>query len=480
MNEYYNTCFYDIQEHPEENHVLSILTDNNPIAAILDIIISGACFMTLFRKCGLKWWQAWIPCIKSYCVGLCAHREKEGRILFLLEAFIYIMAVLTLYPLPDTVLAVLALITMVLVIIEIIQVIRVYSGLCEVFKRKKTWILSWLLFSSLTALIWGLSSKFTPSAAATDKDKEADISGIEADKEAEGLTVNIEKRTAHQAFSTNTLLKDIHMIIPKGHMVLLLGGSGAGKTTYLNAVTGYEKADAIITLDSINIYKEYDQIKYELGFVPQQELMRGNDTVIKTLTDAANIRLPASMSHEEKKQRVMDVLESFGLSMLQNTAVEKLSGGQKKRLSISIEYISDPSLFILDEPDSGLDGVVARSLFEKLREIADQGKIVIVITHTPDRVIDLFDDVIVLAKDSSRTGRLAYYGPVDTARRYFARGNMEAILRTINQKEEGGEGRADEYVSSYSRVARLVDEGKTFDDAVDEVLASKNKEAANE
>lgn len=208
--------------------------------------------------------------------------------------------------------------------------------------------------------------------------------------------------------------------------------------------------------------------------------MRGNDTVLKTLTDAANIRLPASMTRKEKEQRVQDVLESFGLSMLQNTMVEKLSGGQKKRLSISIEFISDPSLFILDEPDSGLDGVVARSLFEKLRQIADEGKIVIVITHTPDRVIDLFDDVIVLAKDSSRTGRLAFYGPVDTARKFFARGNMEAILRTINQKEEGGEGRADEYIAAYSKMVRLMEDGKTCDEAVDEVLASKDKEADHE
>ena len=171
------------------------------------------------------------------------------------------------------------------------------------------------------------------------------------------------------------------------------------------------------------------------------------------------------------------MLESFGLSMLQNTMVEKLSGGQKKRLSIAIEFISDPDLFILDEPDSGLDGVVARGLFEKLREIADQGKIVIVITHTPDRVIDLFDDVIVLAKDSTRTGRLAFYGPVAACKKFFARGTMEAVLRTINQKEEGGEGRADEFVAMYSHVARLMNEGKTCEEAADEVISEKSKEA---
>ena len=93
---------------------------------------------------------------------------------------------------------------------------------------------------------------------------------------------------------------------------------------------------------------------------------------------------------------------------------------------------------------------MARGLFEKLRAIADEGKIVIVITHTPDRVIDLFDDVIVLAKDAKRTGRLAWYGPVKEAYEFFGKSTMEEILLSINQKEEGGEGRADEFVEKFA------------------------------
>lgn len=118
-----------------------------------------------------------------------------------------------------------------------------------------------------------------------------------------------------------------------------------------------------------------------------------------------------------------------------------------------MEFISDPKLFILDEPDSGLDGIVARGLFQKLREIADSGKIVIVITHTPDRVADLFDDVIVLAKDAERTGRLTYFGPISESLEFFGKDSMEGILRAINQKEEGGEGRADELVRKYTALA---------------------------
>lgn len=456
--------------------VASIAT--NGIETIVLFVISGLCYIPFFKKCGLEWWKSFIPGFRMYYRGLCARREQEGRTLAFLEIFtLLIPIVMAVNGVPTPILLLCGLIQLVCLIINFIQAIKLNIGTCDVFKRSRKWVLLWMLFADVMALYWGLSKKYQPSRLATDKDEEAELSGIIADEKAEGLSVNINARIARTAFQTVTLLKDIHLVIPKGHMVLLLGGSGAGKTTFLNAVTGYEKADASITINDVNVYNNYEQVKYNLGFVPQQELMRGNDTVLKTLEDAANVRLPKEMSVKDKKQHVQDMLESFGLSMLQNTMVEKLSGGQKKRLSIAIEFISDPDLFILDEPDSGLDGVVARGLFEKLRDIADQGKIVIVITHTPDRVIDLFDDVIVLAKDTTRTGRLAFYGPVSTAKRYFARGTMEAVLRTINQKEEGGEGRADEFVAMYSHIARLVEEGKSCEEAANTVIAEKYKGA---
>jgi ABC-type multidrug transport system ATPase subunit len=117
-----------------------------------------------------------------------------------------------------------------------------------------------------------------------------------------------------------------------------------------------------------------------------------------------------------------------------------------------MELIADPELFILDEPDSGLDGVIARELFEKLRSIADSGRIVIAVTHTPDRVADLFDKVIVLARDSGKVGRLAFYGSPDEAREFFERDTMEKIVMTVNSENEGGEGRADEIIEKYAKL----------------------------
>ena len=197
------------------------------------------------------------------------------------------------------------------------------------------------------------------------------------------------------------------------------------------------------------MYTHYKSMQHETGFVPQQELVRSKDTVYYTLADAAKLRLPKDIPNEVRKDRVEEVMEIFGLTHAKTHLVQKLSGGQKKRLSIAMELISNPSLFILDEPDSGLDGVMARELMQQLRSVADTGKIVIVITHTPDRVIEYFDDVIVLAKDSSRTGRLAFYGSVPEAREFFGREKMEEIVKLLNREEEGGDGRADEFIKKY-------------------------------
>ncbi|MBR5420717.1 MAG: ATP-binding cassette domain-containing protein [Lachnospiraceae bacterium] len=405
----------------------------------------------IFKKLGKKMWKAFIPIYNTYELAKGAKRELDGRIQVVLNCIMAISdLVIRFLPESSLVYYIISLFRGTVAICVIVYQARICSGLCEVFGKNKYWVVIWLLFEGLTSLYWGLSKKIQP-VITLEEENAADVSGVHVEEIEEGLTINIRERTAMEFFKKKVLLKDLHLTIPKGHLVLLLGGSGAGKTTFLNAVTGYEKADATVLLNGHDLYKEYESMKYDVGFVPQQDLMRPNDTVLMTLEDAAKLRLPGNIDKKERKKRVQEVLEGFGLSMLANNLVEKLSGGQRKRLSIAMEFISDPSLFILDEPDSGLDGVVARGLFEKLRAIADSGKIVIVITHTPDRVADLFDDVIVLAKDVDRTGRLAYYGSLEDARKFFKKDSMEHVLLAVNQKEEGGEGRANEFVKRYTK-----------------------------
>ena len=436
-------------------------------ASIVGEVLSIVGLWKLLEKSGVKGWWALIPCAREYQMGRCAGREPEGRMLCV---FLFLSRLLSLFRfLPAALLGrngmssetavVLASVFEVAVILPaLIYSIRVYSGLIEVYGVRKRWMWLWLLpyVNCLPPLIWGFRKEYQPTWKV--EDIKAELARLATHGSAtvmdEGLTVNLKERSATEFFQKKVLLRDIHMSIPQGHMVLLLGGSGAGKTTYLNAINGYEKAKAEVMLNGNNLYTQYKKMQYEVGFVPQSEMMRGKDTVLNTLLDAAKLRLPKDVPAKQRRDRVNEVMDIFGLRPVQNNLVEKLSGGQKKRLSISMEFISNPSLFILDEPDSGLDGVMARELFEQLRKIADTGKIVIVITHTPDRVIDLFDDVIVLAKDSARTGRLAWYGSIEDARKFFGRERMEQIVKSVNRKEEGGDGLADEFVMKYAQAQK--------------------------
>ena len=443
--------------------ILTLLFDayHPLLAAVRVLYIIGA--WLLFRKSRIKSWWALIPWAREYQLGRCAAREPEGRYFCVTSMMITVLSVAGICFQwnrdNEILIAFVPLILVILVSVTLVHYIyniRVFAGFVRIYGVSRWWLV-FCVFDELRfipMLVWGASGKYQPAWKV--EDLKAQMERLAAHGSAavmaEGLTVNLKDRHVKEFFHKKYLLKDIHMAIPQGHMVLLLGGSGAGKTTFLNAVNGYEKADARVTLNGNDMYSDYKKMQYEVGFVPQQELMRGKDTVKRTLLDAAKLRLSKDIPREDREKRVHEVMDIFGLLPVQDNMVEKLSGGQKKRLSISMEFISSPSLFILDEPDSGLDGVMARELFEQLRRIADTGKIVIVITHTPDRVIDLFNDVIVLAKDSSRTGRLAFYGSIDDARAFFGRQTMEEIVKSINQKEEGGDGLADEFVLKYAEV----------------------------
>lgn len=429
----------------------SELTGN--LSRLMSVLLLSVGLWKLFPKCGVRRKWALVPFARFYKLAECADREEDGlacifctALMYVLSGVSYLMETLGGEELAQLVKA--ADIAVVAVaLMELVYHIRLYAGLCETFGRKKIWILLWLYADWITALIWGFSGKFQPVVSLVSK--APGLSGRNEEESSEGLVVDIKKRTAGSIFKRKTLLRDIHFTLKPGTMVLLLGGSGSGKTTLVNAVTGYEKANAKITLNGVDVYKHFNSMKYTIGFVPQQETVRNNDTVFRTVADNALLRLPDSYDVRAVEKKVDEVLESFGLLGAKHNLVAKQSGGMKKRISISMEYISEPFLFVLDEPDSGLDGVMARALMQKLRDISREGRIVVVITHTPDRVSDLFDEVIVLARDSRRTGRLAYHGSIEGAKTFFERDTMEEIVRVINHRDEGGEGRADEIITRY-------------------------------
>ena len=295
------------------------------------------------------------------------------------------------------------------------------------------------------------SSALQPLTQAKEERKEKRNGARNDTATTDQLCIHIVERSVVQRFKKMLLLTDIDLAVHNGEMVLILGGSGAGKTTFINAVMGYEKAEGQIIYRDTDIYEEYEQMKYEIGFVPQQDLLRGSDTVYHTLSNAAQMKLPKRYSFEDREKQIGNMLEEFGLSRERDTLVSKLSGGQRKRLSIAVEFIAGPSLFFLDEPDSGLDDIMGRGLMENLRRIADKGKIVMVITHSPERAAGLFDKVIVLAKSSTdNAGHLAFFGGIQEAFDFFGVSSFREIVKKINRPDENGDGLADFYIEKYA------------------------------
>jgi len=422
----------------------------------------------------LKWkkrWMAWVPGLRYAALGDSLEMDLEGIFCGMLDVPLFLAQLMNLPELNERAEMALALLILVLALLLFIYRIRLFLRLLTAFNARKLWLLPWFIADWLPLLILGASKKYQlredfrpaeeeskPGTAPAQIPGTGGAAHTNARPES-GLSIELRQRTVRDFARKRYLLKDISLDIPNGSLVLLLGGSGSGKTTFVNAVIGYEKADAEILLNGADVYRDYGQMKYRIGFVPQQNLIRGSDTVIRTVSDAAELRLPAKMSGRNRRARVAEVLDLLGLSAGKEGLVSKKSGGQLRRISIAMELVSDLELFVLDEPDSGLDGVIARELFTKLRTIADSGKIVIAITHTPDRVVDLFDKVIVLARDSGRVGRLAFYGSPDEAKRFFGKDSMEGIVMSVNRKEEGGEGLADTFIERYARLTAAEGEG---------------------
>jgi len=216
------------------------------------------------------------------------------------------------------------------------------------------------------------------------------------------------------------ILNGVSGRICPGETIAVMGTSGCGKTSLLNLLAGgwsrakkEKRLDGSITINGIEPDKSS---KRYIAFVPQEDVLLSNLSVRQTLSHAALLRRPLDISRDEQKQRMLDLATTLGIESCLDTLVSSISGGQRRRLNVALELLSDPSLIICDEPTSGLDSSTAAKLIQTFRTLADGGKSIICSIHQPSsQVYELFDKVMLLSQ-----GRVVYYGHASQAREYFA------------------------------------------------------------
>ncbi|MFF9572182.1 FHA domain-containing protein [Streptomyces sp. NPDC014685] len=211
------------------------------------------------------------------------------------------------------------------------------------------------------------------------------------------------------------ILKDVSFGVPEKSLIAVIGPSGSGKSTLLKALTGYRPANqGDVLYDNRNLYKQFAELRQRIGLVPQDDILHKELTVIKALKYAAKLRFPADTTEAERQARILEVLAELKLDIHKDKKVTSLSGGQRKRVSVALELLTKPSLIFLDEPTSGLDPGMDRDVMQLLRGLADDGRTVLVVTHSVAELA-ICDKLLVMAPG----GSVAYFGPPEEALNFF-------------------------------------------------------------
>jgi ABC-type multidrug transport system ATPase subunit len=226
------------------------------------------------------------------------------------------------------------------------------------------------------------------------------------------------------------ILNRASFVAEPGQFIGILGPSGAGKTTLLDALSGLRPAETgKVRFDQTDLYKNLGQLRSLFGYVPQDDIVHSDLTVTEALTFAARLRLPAGTPRSEIVKLVDHTIGSLGLSDRVNLKIGRLSGGQRKRVSVGVELLSRPPLLFLDEPTSGLDPLAEFKLMELLRRLADTGCTVICTTHVMENVY-LMDQIAIVSD-----GRVVFQGPPDEARSRFGVTRLSSLYDALQSIE---------------------------------------------
>lgn len=228
------------------------------------------------------------------------------------------------------------------------------------------------------------------------------------------------------------LLNDISLVIPPRKFIAIVGGSGAGKSTLMDALNGLRPTQlGKVFYNGHDYYANLAAFSTQLGYVPQDDIIHRDLTVERALYYAAKLRLPDDFTEAQIRQRIEEVLDDVEMKARRNLLVSRLSGGQRKRVSIALELLANPSVFFLDEPTSGLDPGLDRKMMLLLRKLADKGHTIVLVTHATNNINNC-DYICFLCQG----GRLAYYGSPDGAKAYFGKTDFAEIYSALEPSEE--------------------------------------------
>jgi ABC-type multidrug transport system ATPase subunit len=229
-------------------------------------------------------------------------------------------------------------------------------------------------------------------------------------------------------FGKKITLAGVNLVVEAGQFVGILGMSGAGKSTLLDALSGMRvPSEGSVLFDGRDLYRERWP-SAPCGYVPQDDIVHRELTVAGALHFTARLRLPGDVAPSEIDRLVAQTIRQLGLEERAQLRVARLSGGQRKRVSIGAELLSKPRVLFLDEPSSGLDPSTESKLMELLRELANLGCTTVCTTHVMENVY-LMDRVAIVS-----AGRLVFMGPPNEALTFFEIPRFAALYDRLSER----------------------------------------------
>jgi ABC-type multidrug transport system ATPase subunit len=227
------------------------------------------------------------------------------------------------------------------------------------------------------------------------------------------------------------LLNSVNLNIGGSSFTAIIGPSGAGKSTILSILSGrVVPSTGNVSIDGDDLNEKYDLLKSRIGLVPQADIIHTKLTARQAINYGAQLRLPSDVSKSERIARVSEIISILELQGKEDLRIEKLSGGQRKRVSIALELITKPDVLFLDEPTSGLDPGLDAHVMKTLRSIADNGQTVVVVTHAVEN-LNYCDNVVLMASG----GKVAYSGPPSGVFSAFGCASWSDVFRHLADQD---------------------------------------------